>query len=156
MAARRGKSKKRSYGKELNRPLKSFTLYLDENVDFDEVADALKKAGVRYRRHRDSFGRQAGISDEVVLQYIGPKRWVLLTTDQRQRSKHIERVQILKYKIRQFVFTSGNLSKSALVEALMTARHKMRKICTSDRGPFSASISKSGEITFRLFHRIDK
>jgi hypothetical protein len=111
MAGKKGKSKKRSYGKELSRPLKSFTLYLDESVDFDEVAEALDKVNVRYQRHRDHFGSKIGIRDEALLPYVGRKRWILLTTDQRQRSKHIERLQIFHYKIRQFVFTSGNLGK---------------------------------------------
>jgi hypothetical protein len=153
MAGKKGKSKKRSYGKELSRPLKSFTLYLDGNVDFDEVAQALDKVNVRYQRHRDHFGNKVGIRDEALLPYVGRKRWILVTTDQRQRSKHIERFQIFHYKIRQFVFTSGNLGKAGLVEALVKARHKMRKICASNRGPFSASISKSGDISLRAFHR---
>jgi hypothetical protein len=152
MGGKKGKSKKRSYGKERNRPLKSFTLFLDENVDFDDVAQALNSAGVRYQRHRDHF--KSGVDDETLLASVGKHRWILLTTDQRQRSRQIEKIQILRHRIRQFVFTSGNLSKATMVAALRRGRPKMKQLCSSNPGPFSASISKSGDVVLRSLHGV--
>jgi hypothetical protein len=67
MVAQSKKSKKRSSGKERKRPLKGFTLYLCQNVDFDELAVELDRAGLRYQRHRDHF--KGWVEDEVLLPY---------------------------------------------------------------------------------------
>jgi hypothetical protein len=149
MAAKRGKSKKRSRGKEPRRPLKAFTLYLCENVDYDEIAEALDRHGVRYKRHRDHFPNQSGISDEILLRLVGEKGWILLTTDQRQRTREVEKLKIIQFNVRQFVFTSGNMSKNALIETLVKSKNSMRKFCSLNGGPFSASISKSGTVALR-------
>ena len=147
MGGHKGKSKKRSYGKELSKPRKRFTLFLDENIDFDDVASALASVGVRHIRHCDHF--KPGVDDETVLAFVGKKRLILVTTDQRQRSRHLEKAQIIRHAIRQFVFTSGTLGKHTMIAALLKARRKMRKLCSTNEGPFIASISKSGDVSLR-------
>jgi hypothetical protein len=149
MAARKAKSKKRSSGKKPSRPLKGFTLYLCQNVDFDELAEALDKANIRYQRHRDHF--QSWVDDTVLLPLVGRKGWILITTDQRQRTRHIENQKIRQYRVREFVFAGGSLGAQALCTALIKAKNKMRKLCRASRGPFIASISRSGDVRLRTF-----
>ena len=149
MAGRKGKSKKHSYGKERNRPLKGFTLYLCENVDCDEAVEALRAVNVRCKRHKDQFPNQKSVPDEVLLPLVGAHRWILITTDQKQRTTPMERLKIVTFRVRQFVFTSGNLGKTAMVDDLIKSLRRMREMCKSDAGPFSASISKGGHVKLR-------
>ena len=125
MGGKKRKSRKHSYGKEPSRPRKGFTLFLDESVDFDEVSEALTAARVRHVRHRDKF--KSGADDQTLLAFVGKEKLVFVTTDQRQRSRHVEREQIKLHKVRQFVFTSGNMGKTVLIKALMNACHQMRR-----------------------------
>jgi len=54
---------------------------------------------------------------------------------------------IKQYKIRQFVFTSGEVGDVG--QLLVKARVKMRNLCSKNEGPFVASISKSGNVAMR-------
>ena len=47
------------------------------------------------------------------------------------------------------MFTSGNLSKNDLIDALIKSKNSIRNLCSSNGGPFSASISKGGKVTLR-------
>ncbi len=98
-------------------------------------------------RHRDKF--KSGADDQTLLAFVGKEKLVFVTTDQRQRSRHVEREQIKLHKVRQFVFTSGNMGKTVLIKALMNACHQMRRLCSTNGGPFVASISKSGNVSLR-------
>ncbi len=144
MPGRKTRSKKRSSGKELNKPLKGFTLYLCQNVDFDELAEALDRANIRYQRHRAHF--KHWVEDEVLLPLVGTKRWILITADQRQRIKRLENRKIRQYRVREFAFTDGTMGKALLCEVLLKAKNKMRKLCRENPGPFVASISRSGNV----------
>lgn len=149
MAAQKAKSKKHSSGNK-PRPLKGFTLYLCNNVDFDELAVALDRAKIRYQRHRKHFAGWA--PDQELLRLVGEKHWILVTTDQRQRTKHLERYQIVKFKVREFVFTEGDWGKRAIIDAILKAKNKMRSLCRSNPGPFIAAISKDGSVRLRSLH----
>ncbi len=61
----------------------------------------------------------------------------------------MERRKIIQFNVRQFVFTSGNLSKNDLIDALIKSKNSIRNLCSSNGGPFSASISKGGKVTLR-------
>jgi hypothetical protein len=141
----RKKSKRRSHSKKQKPPLKGFTLFLDHNLDYDEVAEKLDRAGIRYKRHREFFS--GSTDDTVILQMVGRKNWVLITFDKRQRTRFLERKLIDQFKIREFVFTSGEIGDPG--DLLVKANRKMRAICRRSPGPFVASISNSGNVYFR-------
>jgi hypothetical protein len=149
MAARNAKSKKRSSGKE-RRPLKAFTIYICNSLDYDELAETFDRAHIRYQRHRQHFAGWA--EDTALLPLIGRKRWILLTTDQHHRTKPLEKYLIHQYKIREFILTEGDWSKSAICNAVMKAKNKMRNLCRYNSGPFMAFISKNGEVRLRSLH----
>jgi hypothetical protein len=138
----RQRSKKRSNSKK---PLKGFTLYLCHNIDYDAVAAALRQNGIRYKRHRDYF--VGSTPDTELLKKVGTHRWILITADQKQRTRTLESEMIKRYKIRQFVFTSGEVGDVG--QLLVKARIKMRNLCSKNEGPFVASISKSGNVAMR-------
>lgn len=138
----RQRSKKRSSS---NRLLKSFTLYLCHNLDYGDVVDSLQRAGIRFKRHRDYFSGDT--PDTKLLPKVGQHRWILVTFDQKQRTRKIENAMIKQFKVRQFVFTSGQIGNVGAI--LVKASATMRNICRKREGPFVYSISSTGKVRER-------
>jgi hypothetical protein len=129
---------------ELER-LKGFTLYLCNNLDYDGVVNPLQRGGIRFKRHRDFFSGDT--PDTELLKLVGKHRWILLTFDQKQRTRKIEKEHIKRHKVRQFVFTSGKIGDVG--EVLLSAIPTMRNICRRRDGPFVYSISSTGKVKER-------
>ena len=142
MADPKQRSKRRSDSKRL---LKGFTLYLCHNLDYDGVVNALQHAGVRFKRHRDYFSGDT--PDTQLLPKVGQHRWILITFDQKQRTRKVENELIKRYKVRQFVFTSGQIGDVG--EVLVKVVPSMRNICRRREGPFVYSISANGKVKER-------
>ena len=151
MAARRRRSKKPSGGSAHSpspSPLEDFTLYLDENLcNSRAILDTLARLGVRFQRHLDHFPR--GTPDKTWLPLVGSKGWALLTTDKRIRYNFLEKRALEQNLVREFVFTSGNMSGHDMAAALELALPKMRKLCSKLRPPFVAAITRTGEVHLR-------
>jgi hypothetical protein len=141
----KSKSKRRSRSKKRKPPPKRFTLYLDHNLDYDELVGKLERAGIRFKRHRDFF--PGSTADTELLRKVGAKKWVLITFDKKQRTRYLERKLIEQFRIRAFVFTSNEIGDPG--DLLVKANRQMRNICKKHEGPFVASISKSGKVYFR-------
>jgi hypothetical protein len=133
------RSKRHSDSKKLRR---GFTLYLCHNLDYDSVAEALERAGLRFKRHREFFS--GNTPDTVLLPKVGQHRWILVTFDQKQRTRSIESELIKRYKIRQFVFTSSQIGDVG--ELLVKASSAMRNVCKRNEGPFVYSVSRLGNL----------
>jgi hypothetical protein len=136
------RSKKRSGSKKL---FKGFTLYLCHNLDYDSVTNALERGGIRFKRHREFFSGE--VPDTTLLAKVGQHRWILVTFDQKQRTRTVEAELIKRYKIRHFVFTSSQIGDVG--EALVKASSAMRRLCKRQEGPFCASISKGGNVALK-------
>ena len=139
------KSKRRSRSKKQKPPPKGFTLYLDHNLDYDELVEKLDRAGIRYKRHKEFFSGTT--DDQTLLRKVGQKNWILITFDKKQRTRLLEKKLIDQFKIREFVFTSSEIGDPG--DLLVKANRQMRAICKKHSGPFVASISKSGNVYFR-------
>jgi hypothetical protein len=120
----KAKSRKRSRSKKRKPPPKGFTLYLDHNLDYDELVDKLDRAGIRYKHHRDFFPGSA--PDTELLKKVGQKNWVLVTFDQKQRTRLLERKLIDQFSIRAFVFTSSGIADPS--DILVKTNPQMRNI----------------------------
>lgn len=142
MADQKRKSAKQSISK---RPLKGFTLYLCNCVDYDAVAETLDRNGIRYQRHRNHF--KPDVEDTKLLQKIGKRRWILVTADKKQRTRYLERQMIVSHKVREFVLSSGEVGD--IGEILVKARSQMRNLCRKNEGPFVASITSSGNVALQ-------
>lgn len=141
MADKRRRSKRQSRSKR-DRPRKGFTLYLCHNLDYDDLVHALDRAGIRYKRHRDFF--RGWVQDEVLLPVVGRHRWILITYDQKQRTRFVEKEMIKRYRIREFVFTGGSLPDPGAL--LVKASKRMRAICRQNPGPFVYAITQTGNV----------
>ena len=146
MADPRQKSRKRFRGKPV-RPLKNFTLYLDESFDSIEVKAALSKAGYKFRVFSDHFKK--GEEDERILQLCGEHGWAMLTCDKRNRYRELERKAIQRFRVRQFIF-SGNLGGKELADLLVDCHPAMRKFAQQNERPFVANVTKNGDIYLRM------
>jgi hypothetical protein len=138
----KSKSKRRSRSKKRKSLPRGFTLYLDHNLDYDELVEKLDRAGIRYKRHREFFTGSTG--DTEILKKVGERKWILVTFDKKQRTRHLERKLIEQFKIREFVFTSNKISDPGGL--LVKANRQMRNMCKKHNGPFVASISESGKV----------
>jgi hypothetical protein len=149
MSARLSKSKKRSAGSGRSpSPPEDFVLYLDENLcNSAAILESLAKLGVHFERHLSHFHR--GTPDESWLPVVGKNGWVLLTADKRIRYNLLEKRALDKSRVREFVFTSGNMSGLEMAKALEQALRKMLNMCNRVNPPFVAAITRGGEVHLR-------
>src|SRR6266404_4794169 len=84
MGDRKRRSRKRSSGKQAkSKPLKNFTLYLDESFDCEEVKAALSKATIKFRVYTEDFS--GATEDASILPLVGERGWAMLTCDSKNR-----------------------------------------------------------------------
>lgn len=107
----------------------------------------LAKLGVRFERQLDRFPR--GTPDETWLPLVGSHKRVLLTSDKRIRYNLLERRALQQHAVREFVFTSGNMSGQEMASTLESALPKMRRPCHKLNPPFVAAITRTGEVHLR-------
>jgi hypothetical protein len=151
MAARRNRSRKPSVGSNPSSsqsPLDDLVFYLDENLcNSQAILESLTKLSIPVERHLDHFPR--GTLDETWLPTVGGKGWILLTTDKRIRYNSLEKLAVEENAVREFVFTSGNMSGADMAQALEVAIPKIRRLCRKQKAPFIASLTRSGDVNLR-------
>lgn len=76
----------------------------------------------------------------------GRKRWIVLTSDKRIRFNRLEVAEVMASGVREFVFSSGNLSGAKMGELLKVAMPQMRQIVSEQRAPFIARITQTGRV----------
>jgi len=99
-------------------------------------------------RHGTRFS--PGTLDVDWLPVVGEKRWALLTSDKSIRYNQLEKEKIIQYKIREFVFASGNLSGAMMGEALAKALPKMKRLFAEYGEVFIAYLSQAGAVEVRF------
>lgn len=73
----------------------------------------------------------------------------MLTADKRIRYNFLEKHALEEHSVREFVFTSGNMSGQDMAAALELALPKMRHLCRKLKPPFVVSITRLGEVHLR-------
>ena len=123
-------------------------LFLDENhCRNPHLLAALKAAEVRCEKHLDHFA--AGTEDTEWLPIIGSRGWCLLTTDARIKTNYLERECVREHSIRMFYFSRKNISGAEMGLALTKAIPAMRRLFLTQSPPFTASITRGGEVSLR-------
>jgi hypothetical protein len=147
MGGRTKRLKRQSDGSP-EQPPDPFVLFLDETShNCKPIHASLESLQVTYIRHGSKFA--SGADDEEWLPVVGQQGWAILTCDKRIRYNQLERDKIMQHGIREFVFTSGNLSGAMMGEILNKAVVQMEKLCAKYPAPFIATISQSGKVTVR-------
>ena len=126
-----------------SRPPEPLTLFLDESLDSDSIAQALAAAGASVERLTGHFPK--GTDDRTWLSLAGSKAWVVLTRDKRIRYRRLERLALHAAQVRAFVFTGGNVTLSETASILARAVPRIRKICAQEAGPFIFHIGVAGK-----------
>lgn len=118
------------------------TLFLDESLDSDSIAQALTAAGATVERLTRHFPK--GTDDRTWLSFAGAEGWVVLTRDKRIRYRRLERLALQAARVRAFVFTGGNITIGETGTILARAYAEMRDICIREQGPFVFHIGRGG------------
>jgi hypothetical protein len=111
----------------------------------------LEAASVPYIRHLAIYPRDQypdPVPDEVWLDLVGRNGWTVITADKRNRYEPLEMAKIIQHEIREFIFTSGNLTGSDMAQILRDNLPKIDRLCKRTHPPLIASIARSG-ITVR-------
>jgi PIN like domain len=125
-----------------------FVLFLDENhCNNKHVLNVLTERGIQFERYSQHF--LPGIPDADWLPEIGKRNWSLLTTDRRIRYRALEKQAVRENEIRMFCFSTNNMSGREMAEALGKALGKMIRIAGSNRPPFIAMTTRSGDVHLR-------
>ena len=103
---------------------------------------------MKHERHGQYFA--PGTEDPVWLPFVGEKGWVLITKDKRIRFNELEKSAVLRYKVREFYFSSGNYSGAEMAEILIANLRDMLRVYRRHVAPFIASITRSGRVSVRL------
>jgi hypothetical protein len=103
---------------------------------------------VKHERHGNHFS--PGTEDTNWLPFVGQKGWLLVTKDKKIRYNELEKAAVLRHRVREFYFSSGNYSGAEMAEMLVVALPEMAKIYRKHGAPFIASITKSGKVNLRL------
>ena len=111
---------------------------------------ALTTANIKFRVYSEDF--KGGEEDPNILPLAGKRGWAMLTCDTKNRYRELERRSVLRYRVRQFIF-SGNLGGVALAQLLVRVYPKIRLFARENDRPFIAVITKSGDIYLRMDHR---
>jgi len=109
---------------------------------------ALVHNRIHHERHRQHF--PPGTEDSVWLPFVGQKGWILLTKDKRIRFNDLEKQAVIANRVREFYFTSGNVSGEEMAALLVVALPEMIRLCLKHRPPFIASLTKAGNVHIRL------
>jgi hypothetical protein len=130
-------------------PPDRFTIFLDENhCNNSKILSVLETAGISVERHLDHFSR--GTPDEDWLPFVGRNGWALITTDKRIRYRSNEKRAVEKYGVRMFYFSTNEMSGRQMAAALEKALPRMQRIFISQKPPYCAAITRSGEVHIKV------
>jgi hypothetical protein len=111
------------------------------------MIDAIERGGFVCEKHLDHF--PAGTPDTEWLPVIAGRGWSLITTDARIRTNLLEREAVRINRVRMFYFSRNNLAGKEMGRALERALPLMQNLAETQLPPFTASISKRGDVQLR-------
>lgn len=148
MVGPRRKSKRRLGGRK-RKPPKNLHVYLDENLHgCRPILDMLTASEVTIHQHLKYFPNP-GEPDSAWLPFVGRKGWSLITTDKSFRYNELERLALIKYKVKVFAFMDNTVGARAMAEALEKALPRVRTLSESLKPPFVCSITGHGKVHLR-------
>lgn len=137
------KSKKPSVTNS-SRPLDGVVFFIDRSLGRKAVAEALRQAGEKVEVHDDHLPQDA--KDEEWLAYVGERKWVALTQDDRIRYHELEFKALLRAKVRTFVLTAKGLRGEENAAIIVSALPTMLRFLAKHPGPFVARIARNSKV----------
>lgn len=103
---------------------------------------ALREAGATAHAHDDLF--EQNCNDEVWLQVVGNRNWIVMSKDDHIRTRYLERRHVVRLSIKMFVASPGLGSGPQMAAAFVEALPAMLRMIRHCEGPFIARVSKDG------------
>ena len=116
--------------------------FVDRCLGSVVVASALRLAGAKVHCLEPEFA--ADCEDEVWLNVVGGRGWVVLTKDDRLRTNLLEVSQIEANAIRVFTLPRGDWLASEMATIAVAALPTMLRIARHRPGPFVMRLSGQG------------
>jgi hypothetical protein len=126
-----------------SKPPEPVTVFLDESLDSDSIAEALSAAGGKVERLTRHFPK--GVEDHTWLALAGTRGWVVLTRDKRIRYRRLERLALQAAGVRAFVFTGGNVTLADTAASLAAAIPAIAEISAREPGACIYHIGRTGK-----------
>jgi hypothetical protein len=78
------------------------------------------------------------------MEWVGQLNHPILGKDKAHRYMPKERAQIIKYKLRLFTFSSGNINRMKMAAMLRPVLPRIERLALKQTPPFVAAITESG------------
>lgn len=124
------------------------TFFLDRSLGKVLVANALRKANISVEVHDDHFSSNA--KDEVWLEEIGKRGWVVLTKDRKFHTRVLEIAAIAHSKARVFKLTTANLQGEEMASIFVKAIRKIERVAVGNPAPFIATVNQTGKVSILI------
>lgn len=108
------------------------------------VKNALLEAGAQVEHLDDHFSQDA--KDEEWLPRVSEWGWVVLSKDEKIRTKALEVRAIARAGARVFILASGNLNRHQMASLFVEALPKLEKFNQGNPAPFIVKLYKDGRI----------
>ena len=120
------------------------SFFLDANLGKYQIAQQLRDAGETVIVHDDHFAE--GTKDEVWLDEVGRKGWIVLTKDDQIRYHRTE-VEAIKHSgARVIILPRGNIKAADLGTIIVGALPKIKRFVEKNPPPFIGRLSPQGNI----------
>jgi predicted nuclease of predicted toxin-antitoxin system len=137
--------KKLSVANSTSKPLDPPVFFLDACLGKHRIASELQAAGESVIVHDDHFPQ--GTQDEIWLEEVGKKGWVVLTKDDNIRYHKTERESVSKAGAAVFIMPRGNLKAEVMAAILVKALPRIKRFLASHARPFIARLTSRGSIS---------
>jgi hypothetical protein len=104
-----------------------FEFFIDRSLGRHQVPRALRAAGLTVHTMAEVYGEQAGqrLKDEVWLEDVGRRGWIVLMKDDAIRRRPAERAAVIASAVRAFCLTNAQLRGAQQAERLVANRHRI-------------------------------
>jgi hypothetical protein len=121
------------------------TLFIDRCAWSGLLGRALTAAGIPFVEHAQLF--PPACPDEVWLEGVTGKGWLVVTRDQQIRYKVNEQAAARRAGLHLFVFTRGALPAAQTAELLVAAYPAMVRLAAATAAPAFFSIQLGGHVS---------
>ncbi|MCS6813217.1 MAG: hypothetical protein NZ772_06560 [Cyanobacteria bacterium] len=123
---------------------KGIVFFIDRCLGRNQLAEALRKRGVRVEVHDAHFSKDA--LDVDWLPNVGERGWIVLTKDSNIGRCALERIAVTNANIKMFVLASQNLSGVDMIDAFSRALSKIINFVRDNSAPFITKVYRDGQV----------
>jgi len=127
-----------------SKPPETPIFFVDRSLGKKFIADAFRSANARIEIHDDHFPQS--VNDVYWLRVVGSRGWIVLTKDEKIRTRNSELQAVKNHSVGMFVLTAGNITGPAMASIFVSALPRMIRFIRGNKKPFIAVISRHGRI----------